>query len=119
MKTLKICTSLLMVSMLFGCAQTQANMEDEKAYIQQANEHIESTYVQSIDEEAYSYSIGNPCAQSSFCEIQAEYKEDNVYEDVIVVSALYTSYPQEGTLVSYTVIFHKDTSELYYIEANM
>lgn len=93
--------------------------DEEKQVIKMANQIISSEYDVTVDEDDFSYSVGNQIKKIEFVSLDSEEKQQKTFENIVSVSALKTSLHEKGEVYAYSVAFNSQTKDILDISVNI
>ena len=113
-------STVLVIGAFSGCGtKDSAYSEEEKQIIKEANQMISNEYAVDIDEDDFSYSVGNQISEKEFVPLDSEQKQEAAYENIVSVTALKTRSPEKGEVYEFTVTFNSQTKEVLNISASI
>ena len=113
-------STVLVIGAFSGCGTKDSEYsKEEKQIIKEANQMISNEYAVDIDEEDFSYSVGKQISENEFVPLDSEQKQEAAYENIVSVTALKTSSPEQGEVYEYTVTFNSQTKEVLNISASI
>ena len=113
-------STVLVIGAFSGCGtKDSAYSEEEKQIIKEANQMISNEYAVDIDEDEFSYSVGNQISEKEFVPLDSEQKQEAAYENIVSVTALKTRSPEKGEVYEFTVTFNSQTKEVLNISASI
>ena len=107
------------VSTLAGCAANAAYSAEERQVIDTANKLICNECDVTFDTDDFYYSVGKQINETEFVPLDSREQQDDAYEDIVSVSALKTTAPDEGELYEFSVTFNAQTKEIVSISASI
>ena len=107
------------VSTLAGCSANAAYSAEERQVIDTANRLVRDECDVTFDTDDFYYSVGKQINETEFVPLDSREQQDDAYEDIVSVSALKTTAPDEGELYEFSVTFNARTKEVVSISANI
>lgn len=107
------------VSTLAGCSANAAYSAEERQVIDTANKLICNECDATFDTDDFYYSVGKQINETEFVPLDSREQQDDAYEDIVSVSALKTTAPDEGELYEFSVTFNAQTKEIVSISASI
>lgn len=107
------------VSTLAGCSANAAYSAEERQVIDTANKLICNECDVTFDTDDFYYSVGKQINETEFVPLDSREQQDDAYEDIVSVSALKTTAPDEGELYEFSVTFNAQTKEIVSISASI
>lgn len=107
------------VSTLAGCSANAAYSAEERQVIDTANKLICNECDVTFDTDDFYYSVGKQINETEFVPLDSREQQDDAYEDIVSVSALKTTAPDEGELYEFSVTFNAQTKEVVSISASI
>lgn len=107
------------VSTLAGCLANAAYSAEERQVIDTANKLICNECDVTFDTDDFYYSVGKQINETEFVPLDSREQQDDAYEDIVSVSALKTTAPDEGELYEFSVTFNAQTKEIVSISASI
>ena len=107
------------VSVLAGCSANAAYSAEERQVIDTANRLICNECDVTFDTDDFYYSVGKQINETEFVPLDSREQQDDAYEDIVSVSALKTTAPDEGELYEFSVTFNAQTKEIVSISASI
>ena len=107
------------VSTLAGCSANAAYSAEERQVIDTANRLICNECDVTFDTDDFYYSVGKQINETEFVPLDSREQQDDAYEDIVSVSALKTTAPDEGELYEFSVTFNAQTKEIVSISASI
>lgn len=114
---LAICIAGLFIfwgfNIIFG-GYTNSELE----MINTANHFIEQKYDVNINNNDYLFSVGRQVKADQFVALSSKVESEVEFKKNVVVSAQINKKPKEGQVISYAVIFNRETLEIVEISAD-
>ena len=107
------------VSTLAGCSANAAYSAEERQVIDTANKLICNECDVTFDTDDFYYSVGKQINETEFVPLDSREQQDDAYEDIVSVSALKTTAPDEGELYEFSVTFNAQAKEIVSISASI
>ena len=107
------------VSTLAGCSANAAYSAEERQVIDTANRLVRDECDVTFDTDDFYYSVGKQINETEFVPLDSREQQDDAYEDIVSVSALKTTAPDEGELYEFSVTFNAQTKEVVSISASI
>ena len=107
------------VSTLAGCSANAAYSAEERQVIDTANRLVRDECDVTFDTDDFYYSVGKQINETEFVPLDSREQQDDAYEDIVSVSALKTTAPDEGELYEFSVTFNAQTKEIVSISASI
>ena len=107
------------VSTLAGCSANAAYSAEERQVIDTANKLMCNECDVTFDTDDFYYSVGKQINETEFVPLDSREQQDDAYEDIVSVSALKTTAPDEGELYEFSVTFNAQTKEIVSISASI
>lgn len=107
------------VSTLAGCLANAAYSAEERQVIDTANKLVRDECDVTFDTDDFYYSVGKQINETEFVPLDSREQQDDAYEDIVSVSALKTTAPDEGELYEFSVTFNAQTKEIVSISASI
>ena len=107
------------VSTLAGCSANAAYSAEERQVIDTANKLICNECDVTFDTDDFYYSVGKQINETESVPLDSREQQDDAYEDIVSVSALKTTAPDEGELYEFSVTFNAQTKEIVSISASI
>ena len=107
------------VSTLAGCSANAAYSAEERQVIDTANRLVRDECDVTFDTDDFYYSVGKQINETEFVPLDSREQQDDAYEDIVSVSALKTTAPDEGELYEFSVTFNAQTKEILSISASI
>ena len=107
------------VSTLAGCSANAAYSAEERQVIDTANQLICNERDVTFDTDDFYYSVGKQINETESVPLDSREQQDDAYEDIVSVSALKTTAPDEGELYEFSVTFNAQTKEIVSISASI
>ena len=107
------------VSTLAGCSANAAYSAEERQVIDTANKLICNECDVTFDTDDFYYSVGKQINETEFVPLDSREQQDDACEDIVSVSALKTTAPDEGELYEFSVTFNAQTKEVVSISASI
>ena len=107
------------VSTLAGCSANAAYSAEERQVIDTANKLVRDECDVTFDTDDFYYSVGKQINETEFVPLDSREQQDDAYEDIVSVSALKTTAPDEGELYEFSVTFNAQTKEIVSISASI
>lgn len=107
------------VSTLAGCSANAAYSAEERQVIDTANKLICNECDVTFDTDDFYYSVGKQINETEFVPLDSREQQDDAYEDIVSVSALKTTAPDEGEPYEFSVTFNAQTKEIVSISASI
>lgn len=107
------------VSTLAGCSANAAYSAEERQVIDTANRLVRDECDVTFDTDDFYYSVGKQINETESVPLDSREQQDDAYEDIVSVSALKTTAPDEGELYEFSVTFNAQTKEIVSISASI
>lgn len=107
------------VSTLAGCSANAVYSAEERQVIDTANKLMCNECDVTFDTDDFYYSVGKQINETEFVPLDSREQQDDAYEDIVSVSALKTTAPDEGELYEFSVTFNAQTKEIVSISASI
>ena len=107
------------VGALAGCSASAAYSAEERQVIDTANQLVRDECDATFDADDFSYSVGKQIDETEFVPLDSREQQDDAYKDIVSVSALKTTAPDEGDVYEFSVTFNARTKEVLSISANI
>ena len=107
------------VGALAGCSASAAYSAEERQVIDTANQLVRDECDVRFDADYFSYSVGKRIDETEFVPLDSREQQDDAYKDIVSVSALKATAPDEGDVYEFSVTFNARTKEVVSISANI
>ena len=114
-----VAVMVAIVSTLAGCSANAAYSAEERQVIDTANKLICNECDVTFDTDDFYYSVGKQINETEFVPLDSREQQDDAYEDIVSISALKTTAPDEGELYEFSVTFNAQTKEVVSISASI
>ncbi|EHR36748.1 hypothetical protein ACWOB1_04865 [Facklamia languida] len=109
--TIISCVVLCIVA-LNGCGKVEKYSKAEQEAIKAANSIVGEKYKIEIDESKYLYSVGKQLSENEFVDLDNDTVQENQYQNVISVSAMNNRPDKKDEILSFAVIYNKQTKDI-------
>ena len=107
------------VGALAGCSANAVYSAEERRVIDTANQLIRDECDVTFDADDFSYSVGKQINETEFVPLDSGELQDDAYKDIVSVSALKATAPDEGDVYKFSVTFNARTKEVVSISASI
>ena len=107
------------VGALAGCSANAVYSAEERRVIDTADQLVRDECDVTFDTDDFYYSVGKQINETEFVPLDSREQQDDAYKDIVSVSALKTTAPDEGELYEFSVTFNAQTKEIVSISASI
>ena len=115
--TIILCV-VLCIAALSGCGKGEKYSKAEQEAIKDVNSMVEEKYKIEIDESKYLYSVGKQVSENEFVDLDNDIVQENQYQNIISVSAMNNHPDKKDDILSFAVIYNKQTKDIILINVN-
>ena len=107
------------VGALAGCSANAVYSAEERRVIDTPNQLVRDECDVTFDTDDFYYSVGKQINETESVPLDSREQQDDAYEDIVSVSALKTTAPDEGDVYEFSVTFNARTKEIVSISASI